>query len=281
VPCVLSPGTGFRLYATEDGYIRPMVRLGQSVQAGDCIAELTSPEIELLSTETAGVIQAGTARIAAVASIRNPTSELRLSLPVTEQLVSAATKRMRKLEEISTLLRIHSPRDGVVIPARNVPETPETDDITAPSWTGQPLSLVNGGAWLARQTHLCTIAVPSDFRVVCLVPQNETEFVEVRAAATVVFLSGMNKPVSAVVTHLRGAPEDTVDRELALNGIVAVTDPDTLKPREKLFAIELSPLDSSQLPPVYSTGHARIQCLPISMVSRIWRFLRASFSDAV
>lgn len=281
VPCILNPGTGFRVYAAEDGFIHSMVKLGQQVHAGDCIAELTNPEIDWLSAEAATEISAGTTRLTAVSSIRNPSSELRLSLPVTEQLVNSARNRMQKLAEVSRLLAIRSPKAGIVIPARNIPEHSDFDEKNPVFWTGQPLGSVNEGAWIPRTTHLCTVAVPSDFRISCLVSQIDTEFIELEAKATVILLSGVNEPISAVVTHLRGEPESFVDRELAITGLVAVTDYDTLKPREKLFNVELSVRDSSRLPPVYSTGHARIKCRPLSLLSRISRFLRATFSEVL
>ena len=62
--------------------------------------------------------------------------------------------------------------------------------------------------------------------------------------------------------------------------MIAVSDADTRSPTDTLFAIEvqIDDVDSTVLPPLYSTGFAELECPPMSLIQRLWRMLCHTFS---
>jgi len=278
-PCTLTPGLSTPVFALENGFVSCYVAYGESVRKGDLIATLDNKELELATAQAAGELELAKIRAANLSIQRSSSSAAANALPAAEKTVIAREAKVRQLKQKNLDLQLVSPVNGKVLPPKSRTR-PTLHYREGTSWFGQPLAESNQGAWIPRQTLLCWVGNSNDFRVICLLDEQSIELIEERSKVTLEFSSVPTLSIAGHVEQRNTIPEVSVDRELVVNKMMAISNTDTNRPRETLFGVSVS-LETnpkSCLPPLYSTGYARIQCAPVSLVGRTWRFLCHTFT---
>ena len=277
-PFTLTPGVSSPIYAVEDGAIEPQVSAGKVILAGDVIAVLENAALESAVTQARGDFLVAKARAAALATQRSISSQVASALPAAEKAVLAREARLAKLLQKEQNLTVISPIGGTVFSSRNRPR-PRTQLQEGLGWFGEPLNPEVRSVWITRQTLLCWVGTEKDLRAFCLLPQEDIELINDGAAVTLTFASLPAAAVAGRVSQRKTIPETSVDRELIANRMVSVI-PETNRPGETLFgvAVSLVPDSANSIPPLYSSGYAKIRCAPASLASRVWRFVCHTFT---
>ncbi len=277
-PFTLTPGVCSPVYAVEEGAIEAGVSVGDEVLPGDVVAVLKNEALESAVTQARGEFMAAKARATGLSTQRSVSNQAASTLPAAEKAVKSRQTRLEKLLLKEQNLTVVSPVAGTVFAPRNRPR-PRNQLHEGTGWFGQPLSPEVRSVWITRQTLLCWVGTENDLRAFCLLPQEDIELIEDDAAVTLTFASLPAIPVTGRVSQRKAIPEMSVDRELIVNQMVAVV-PETTRPSETLFGVAVSmQLESAgSIPPLYSSGYARIRCVPVSLASRAWRFVCHTFT---
>lgn len=277
-PFTLTPGVSLPIYALEDGTIEPQVAAGDKVRAGDVIAVFKNAALDSAVAEAQGNFREAKTRAMALSTQRSANSESARALPAAEKALWSREARLTKLTQKEQNLTVVSPITGRVFPARNKPR-PASHSQDATGWFGQPLDQKIRSVWITRQTLLCWIGTEQDLRALCLLPEEDIELIADGAVVTLVFTSLPAESMVGRVSQRKTIPEESVDRELIVNGMVSVM-PETTRPGETLFgvAVSLDLVSAAATPPLYSTGYAKIRCAPASLAGRAWRFVCHTFT---
>lgn len=277
-PFTLTPGVSLPIYALEDGNIEPQVAAGDHVRVGDVVAVFKNDALDSAVAEAQGNFMEAKTRAAALSTQRSANSEAARALPAAEKALLSREARLQKLTQKEQNLTVVSPIKGRIFPARNKPR-PGRHSQDAIGWFGQPLDRRIRSVWMTRQTLLCWIGAEKDLRALCLLPEEDIELIADGASVTLVFTSMPAESIVGRVSQRKTIPEESVDRELIANRMVSVM-PETTRPVETLFGVAVSlDLDSAAaIPPLYSTGYAKIRCAPASLAARAWRFVCHTFA---
>ena len=166
------------VYVSEAGRLEKLlVKPDQEVRRGQELAVLSSIELDLEIAELEGRVQQSESRLASLQRERftDPSAALEIGT-VQETLKSAVEQLERKRKDRAELVLV-APRDGVVLPAPDVPDRPDPSGRLA-AWTGSALSKRNLGATFTPGTVLCMVGDRSKFEAVMVVDQGEVEFVK-------------------------------------------------------------------------------------------------------
>lgn len=277
-PFTLTPGVSLPVFALEDGEITARLSEGDPVRQGDVIAILNNPGLQSSLAHSHGEFNIAKVRANALSTQRSASSQAARSLPLAEKAVQSREAKLVSLLMKVDNLTIVSPIDGTIFPARNRPR-PQAGSLEGSGWFGQPLNPETQSAWMTRQTLLCWVGSEEDLRAICLLPQEDIDLIGHDAAVTLIFASMPAATIEGRVCQRKTIPETTVDRELIANRMISVS-PESGQPKETFFGVAVSVnFESSEvIPSLYSSGHARIECAPVSLAGRAWRFICHTFT---
>jgi putative peptide zinc metalloprotease protein len=166
------------VYVSEAGRLEKLlVEADDEVRKGQELAVLSSIELDLEIAELEGRVQQSESRLASLQRERftDPSAALEIGT-VQETLKSVVEQLERKRKDRAELVLV-APRDGVVLPAPDVPARPDPSGRLA-AWAGNPLSKRNLGATLTPGTVLCMVGDRQLFEAVMVIDQSEVEFVK-------------------------------------------------------------------------------------------------------
>jgi putative peptide zinc metalloprotease protein len=176
-PAELRPRGEEPVYVTVPGRLETvLVRQGDVVVKGAELARLSSIDLDLQIAELEGKVAQGEARLRSLERERFVDPAAGLEIGTVEELLKSDGEKLEKTRADRRKLVLAAPRDGVILPAPNVPPRPDPAG-TLPAWAGNPLQPRNLGATLAEGTVLCLVGEPERFEAVMLVDQSEVEFV--------------------------------------------------------------------------------------------------------
>jgi putative peptide zinc metalloprotease protein len=276
-PFVVTPGLSTPVFVQVEGYVEPHVSVGQFVAAGQPIATLRNPDLQLELERSRGELAVNKARVDRLNGQRFLGSEAANAIPSARDAVAASEARLRTLQTRARQLLVKSPAAGCILPPRNLVAKP-TDELDATSWSGLPLETANLGVWQSEQTLLCWVGTAKDLQASAAVAQNDVELIRDAAEVTFSFTSAPGVTQSGIVHSRSQVPERTVARELAMNQMISVSSTDSTAPLDTLFTVKISLTENEMPALLYSTGYARIQCEPMSLARRGWRMLCHTFS---
>ena len=276
-PFTFTPGLSSPVFAIEDGSIQRGVSVGAIVTNGDIIAVQRNSDLDSEMAQAEGELRLAETRASNLGAQRSSNSEAANALPSAEKAVQSRTAKVKMLQKKQGDLTIVSPADGLVYAPRNRPRLPNQTTGEG-TWFGEPLSPENGSAWIGRQTLLCWVGQPCDLRAFCVIAEQDIELIEFGASVSLVFSSMPSRPLQGHVSQRKEIPESSIERELVSNRLVAVRSLESARPVATMFGVSVALEEGSQLPPLYSTGFAKIRCTPVSILRRGWRFICHTFS---
>ena len=277
-PFTLTPGLSSPVYISAPGHIHARVSVGETVNAGQTLAALTNPELELAIAQAEGELQVREARMTHLAGIRSTSTTAAASLPAAETAVEHARGRLATLHQKVDRLTLRSPSAGVVYAPRSRPVLAGRL-LDQTFWTGTPLDSRNESTWLSEQTLVCLAGTPDQIRATVYVTQKDIEFVQTGAAVELTFNSLPGHPVRGAVARVNTMAETNAPPELAVTRMLTTVGTAGLL-AEKIFTakVRLNGDQGATHPPLYSTGIARIRCQNTSLWSRFWRLLSHTFA---
>ena len=275
-PFTLTPGVSSPVFVSTPGHVTCHVDCQSQVTAGQVVATLKNPDIELMMAQSVGELKQRQARLVYLTDSRSTTAASAAALPAARDAIGNSTRRLETIQDKFDRLTLRAPMAGTIYPARSNSTEPKAG-LTPAFWTGSILSSVNQSTWVNEQTLICWIGTPEMLRATLYVPQEEIEFIEGDSAAELSFRSIPGKQVAGWVSTIGIAAEVTAPAELVIAGHLP-TDASTGELTGVHYGVQVAVNWQHAHPPLYSTGFATVKCRPVSLATRIWRALAHTFS---
>ncbi|KAA5541131.1 hemolysin D [Roseiconus nitratireducens] len=280
----IRPSESGRVYAGSAGQIVRTVRPGQVVQAGDVLAELKNPDLELRMAdleieETVAQTQYENLQNR-VFGDRALAGQLETQLEILESVRELKRKTQAEIDRLT----IRAPIAGVVIPPPRRAEE-ETPQGQLPSWSGSPLDPQNRGAMLTSDDLICEIGNAEDYEAVLAIDQGDVQLVREGQSVDMKLDSRRLETFSGMISEKSREPLRMTSTSMASqtgSDLQTEIDPATgqVKPRSVTYQARV-PLEiqSADLPmrPGYR-GSAKVHVDKKSLGQRLWRVIAQTFN---
>lgn len=271
----IQPADAKTVFVTNGGRLVEAVDSGTDVKAGQVLATLVNESVEFELVQARGQSEQLEVRLNGLKRRRLTSREAGLQIPVIERSLGEARKEQQLRELLADQLVLSAPHDGRVFAVGRRAKRTE-DERESGYWFGTPLDDGNVGAWLEEGTRVCLVGDPTAREAVLFVPQQDIELIRQGQRVNLLLDDHMQGEVRGRVLELAASPSREIPTELRRRGRieVPVTDLESTPFYEVRVLVEptASPL------PVRLTGRARIDVQNASILHRIARFLRDSFT---
>ncbi len=168
------------IVSRSPGVLRPHVRYGDVVEAGDLVAELVDTSADFRRLE---LLQREAELAAEIAGLRTRSQrDAGLLAEVTrlEPTLAEVRRQIRTHDDLTERRRLRAPISGRIDPpvkltANNAGETPDGE---LPTWSGAPLDPPNDGCWLEADEAVCRVT-GAGLRVVLLLSEDDSGLVRI------------------------------------------------------------------------------------------------------
>ncbi|MDA1051935.1 MAG: HlyD family efflux transporter periplasmic adaptor subunit [Planctomycetota bacterium] len=276
-PVVIEPANAARVHVAVPGTLAQFASIGQHVDEGELVAELTDAELERQVAALRGerdvqqlytqqlqklqVLERGTASGGAGSQIVTATEAL------------AATQRQldQKLRDHARLT-VTAPQPGTVMPERA--KRPGKLNDKLPTWSGTPLDLTNLGSHLDTDTVVCLIGDPHDLKGIALIDQTDIERVEIGQSVRILvdelheqILTGTVAEIARV--EIEQAPPELIAKQLLPS--------DTRASTKTYYAVSIALHQGQPTPLLWSSGKAKIAVQPLTLAEVLYQQLCNTF----
>ena len=276
-PFTLTPGVNTPIYVSTAGSVQEAIQYGDQVVDGQVVVKLNSAQLELELAQLEGELAVREASLVHLAGTRSRSAAVGLAIPAAQRAVRSTRARLSEVRHKASRLTLRSPGTGFLYPPRTRRELHESP-LQPQFWQGRPLDRANCSTWLEAQTLLGWVGSAERFRATVYLRQQDIEFVAPQADVRLMFNSQPSVPLSGSVERTGSQPESVAPAELLAGGLLPVKQSiGTLM--DTRFVVHVQFTGSLQsVPPLYSTGFARITCQPASLAARCWRILSHTFA---
>ena len=284
----IRPSKAGMVYAGTVGRIESAVEPGTLVEAGDPVAVLRNPDLEIRLADLRGEEKIAEVQLRNVRYRSREDYALKSQIETQTELLESIRALRAKAEDEIERLTVRAKRDGYVLPPpERKPQ--EKNDGRLPSWTGTPLQEKNIGATLTEDDLICEISEPDDFEAVLVIDQGDIQLVREGQPVDLKLDADRLKTFSGKITEL--SLQDLKSASASLSSqtggdLQTEIDPTTgqIKPRSVSFQARVpldgSATDPSQLPPLRPgyRGSAKVHVDPMSLGARLWRVIAQTFN---
>ncbi|QDV88651.1 hemolysin D [Stieleria magnilauensis] len=280
----IRPTEAGRVYAGSVGQIVDTVAPGQFVEAGETIAVLKNPDLEMRMKDLEIEEAVATVQLQKLADRVFSDRSLAAQLETQQEILDSITELKKKTQVEIDRLTITAPISGVVIPPPRRPER-DSNDGQLPSWSGSPLELQNRGAMLTSDDLLCEIGNADDFEAILAIDQGDVQLVREGQSVDMKLDSRRLETFSGTISEKSREPLRMTSTSMSSqtgSDLQTEIDPATgqVKPRSVTYQarVPLEILDSDlPLRPGYR-GSAKIHVDKKSLGQRLWRVIAKTFN---
>jgi putative peptide zinc metalloprotease protein len=173
-PLVLLPEEATRIYATEGGSLSSALPAGTHVDAGQTIAKLENPDVQVELARLNGDYELQKLRLANLQLLRGDDPEANAKIPATKAAVDDLARQLADRRHDAERLTLASPTAGSIIPVPRL-ETSEPKSGRLREWTGALLDPQNHGALVEPGTLVCFVGDPKSASAVLVVEDTDIE----------------------------------------------------------------------------------------------------------
>jgi putative peptide zinc metalloprotease protein len=258
------------------------VKLGDRVQAGDVLAELSSIPLELEITQLEGSRDAAVQEVKNLKRVGAEDPEGYSRIEQQEKELAGIKEELNKKYDARDRLTLKAPRDGVVLPP---PWVPKREDPTGKlsRWYGTPFEPRNAGCHLERRTEFCLVGDPDQMEAVLVIDQADSDFV-VEDQPVDIKLDQLPFQTFTGKIDIIAAEEMTVSprRLAAKHGgeVPTETDPQTgiERPQSTSYYASVPLPDPDDLLRTGLRGRAKVHVRWQTLGERVWRLLMRTFN---
>ena len=278
-PLHVQPRAATAVYVDSPGTVRQIFVASGPVVAGQPIARLENPELQLAHQQLQAQRDQLATRLEGLRTrAPNDPGALR-ELAHTQEAFTAIDEQLAKHQRMIDRLTIRAPRDGMLLPSASRPVQDATR-VRLASWSGRPLSSKNIGAFLESSVVVGRIADPGHWEALLAVPQGEVEFLAAGQPADLVLHQLPGQRFSGQLEHLSQQQLEATPPSLSSKSggpILTETDAQGVeRPLETTFQASV-PLDDSKILVAGGTGWAKIHAGYQPLWQRGWRALCRTF----
>ncbi|MCC9604160.1 HlyD family efflux transporter periplasmic adaptor subunit [Stieleria sp. JC731] len=279
------PSEAGRVYAGSSGQIVSTVEPGQYVEAGQTIAVLKNPDLEMRMQDLQIEEAVAETTLEKLNQRRISDRSLAALIETQEKMLQAVRELKRKTQVELDRLTVVAPIEGIVIPPPKKPlQGAESGQL--PTWYGSPLDSRNRGATVSAEDLLCEIGNPDDFEAILAIDQGDVQLVSVGQAVDMKLDSRRLETFSGTVEEMAREPLRNTSTSMSSqtgSDLQTEIDPATgqVKPRSVTYQARV-PLEinsDSDLPfrPGYR-GSAKVHVEDKSLGQRLWRVIAKTFN---
>jgi putative peptide zinc metalloprotease protein len=278
----IRPSQAGVVYAGSPGRIEWTVKPKSLVPAGEPIAILKNPDLDIRLVELQGEEEVTEVELRNLAYRSRNDPALKAQIDTQEELLESIRAMRAETEQEIERLTVRARRDGYVIePPSRAPQ--DTKDGRLPGWTGSPLDERNRGALLTADDVICELGTPEAFEAVLIIDQGDVQLVRVGHAVDMKLDSRRLETFSGVITEKSNEPLQSASMSMSSQtggDLQTEIDPNTgqIKPRSVSYQARV-PIALGEVPmrPGYR-GSAKVHVDPMSLGSRLWRVIAKTFN---
>lgn len=260
-----------RVYVTLSGFVEPLVREGDVVEAGQTLAVLENHQID---REIAAILSEFEAQSLHLDQLRRmstimdePTSQI----PAAESALADLGRRLEQRQSRRQRLRLISQRAGTVLAA--APYMPERQRGELDGWRGNPLDPQNLGAHLTAGTWFCSVGNPDNVEAIASVEQEQVQRIQVGQTARIRFQAIPGRIFDGRVVEISETSRSDESWSDAETGTELKEDE-----AMRIYRARIELQDGTLLLVPGGQGVAKIDVVPESLAARCYRYLRRRFA---
>jgi putative peptide zinc metalloprotease protein len=280
-PVVLEPQGARRVYVSEPGVLEWAVRAGDVVEAGQTLASLSNPDLELEITRLEGQRDRQRLRLENLKRRRGEDRAAAAEIPTAQEALADLEQRLATRRADQGRLILKAPVAGTVLPPEWQHTPRKAEELSG--WRGTPLEERNRGALLATGTLLCLVGDPQRLEAVAIVDQSDVERIAVGARAELKIDEAAGEVFAGTVREVAEIDVDVAPRQLAYGGDLPVRRDDSGVARPLVASyqvrVEIDPHGRKLL--LGAPGRVKIHAAGESLLARMRRWLRGTFHFAV
>ena len=276
------PSEAGAVYAGSPGQIDWAIEPKTLVSAGDPVAQLRNPDLQIRLAELRGEEEVANVQLRNLAYRSRGEAALKAQLETHKELLESIQSMRAETEEEIERLTVRAKRHGYVIePPHRAAQ--DSKDGRLPGWTGSPLEERNRGALLTADDVICEIGTPDAFEAVLIIDQGDVQLVRVGQAVDMKLDSLRLETFSGMITEKSNEPLDAASMSMSSQtggDLQTEIDPKTgqIKPRNVSYQARVPiQVDRVKVRPGYR-GSAKIHVDPMSLGSRLWRVIAQTFN---
>lgn len=180
-PMEIQPQNASQIYSMVPGrLVRWIKKPGDTIEPGETIAELESPEVRLQQTKALGELLQAQKRLETLRSSQFGGDPQALAmLQVNEEVVRSREQLLAKANQRAEQLIVRSPVAGTILQPPNKPEQKgASEEEQLPTWSGNPFAAKNDQAIFAQSDLLCMVGDPQKMEAVLVVDQADIDLVK-------------------------------------------------------------------------------------------------------
>lgn len=276
------PKSAGAVYAGTSGRIVSAVTPGSRIAAGEPLALLENPELQIRLADLRGEKRLAELQLSNLGVRSRGDDALKAQLKTHQEILSSVEELLAKTEQEIDRLTVKAPREGYVLPP---PQRSPQDlgDGRLPGWSGTPLAEENIGALLTEDDLICEIGSPDDFVAVLVVDQGDLPLIRPGQSVDLMLDSYRLTYFSGELAEISRQPLELASSNLSSQTggeLQTEIDPRTgqIRPRSVSYQARV-PIENweTQLRPGYR-GVAKIHVDPMSLGARLWRFVMKTFN---
>ena len=174
----IRPTDGYSVYSVVPGrVVKWHKRPGDKVEEGQLIATLENIDLQLKKVAYTGELKVAQVRLESMEKQSVGNGEIRSQVSAQREIRDAAAQKLRNVEERVALLEVRSPVNGTILPP---PFKDAKKDGTErlPTWSGNPFSAENEGAFFAESDLMCLVGDPAKTEAVLVIDQADIDLVK-------------------------------------------------------------------------------------------------------
>jgi putative peptide zinc metalloprotease protein len=173
-PLVVLPDDAARVYATEGGALATALPAGARVDAGQTIAKLDNPDVEVELARLSGDYELQKLQLRDLELLRGDDAEANAKIPATKAAVDNLARQLADRRRDAERLTLAAPIAGTVIPVPRLDST-QPDNGRLSEWSGAILDEQNRGALVEPGTLVCFVGDPSHTSATLVVEDTDIE----------------------------------------------------------------------------------------------------------
>lgn len=278
-PLVIENRDAARVYVTVPGVLKKSLPNGTIVDAGEVIAELAAPTLELELAKLRSQLDRQQIYVQNLKSQKLQGTIDGAEIPAAESALVDLQQRVEQLTRDLAQLTIVSPSKGTLLPAPHRPRL-DSDRTTLETWNGTPLDRQNVGAFLETGTVVCLVGDPKQHEAVLHVEQTDIDLVQIGQSARMVLDHMPDTVLDGKVVEISQLDMKVMPRELTqARDVPSRTDDRGIsRPLDTWYQVRV--VFDEQPPQLVARvhGQAKIAVAPETLAARLSRWLKQTFS---
>jgi putative peptide zinc metalloprotease protein len=156
-PLVVVPAQSHPVFAVAAGELEFAAPIGSEVKAGDVIARLHNPELQLALAAQEGTVRERRVRLNQLRTLQSVSPTAARTLPTAAAELADAEAQLTEHKSMVDALTVRTTAAGRILAAPEQVAQQRADGMLRP-WSGSPLDERNRGAWIEPGTPLAIIA---------------------------------------------------------------------------------------------------------------------------